>query len=159
MKNWSRRKKIIVALLVVFLAAQAIQPKMNQGPASGPADIAHIVQTPDSILTMLRVSCYDCHSDSTNYPWYDRIAPISWWIGNHVKEGKRELNFSRFGEYTTRRQTKKLKETAELIEKEEMPLSSYTFIHNDAKLNEAERKLLVDWAKASQTLIETKRQP
>lgn len=131
----------------------------NQGPAVGPKDITHVVQVPDTVLSVLRKSCYDCHSDSTNYPWYDQVAPVSWWIGNHVKEGKRELNFSQFATYTTKRQGKKLDETAEQVEKGEMPIGSYTFIHRDAALNKEQSKLLIDWAKASQKSIETKSQP
>lgn len=154
MKNWSKGKKILVGLLLLFAAAQAIQPTKNQGSKFGPKDITHVVQVPDSVITVLQKSCYDCHSDSTTYPWYDRVAPVSWWIGNHISEGKRHLNFSTFGELPAKKQAKKLDETADEVDHHEMPIGSYTFIHTDTKLSDAQRKLLIDWAKSAEATVE-----
>jgi uncharacterized membrane protein len=147
MKNWSKRKKILIGLLVLFLAAQAIQPSKNQGSQTGPKDITTVMQVPDSVMSVLKKSCYDCHSNYTTYPWYDNITPANWFVANHVNEGKRELNFTTFGEYSARRQAKKLDESAKQIEKGEMPISSYTLLHPDAKLSDAQRQLLINWFK------------
>jgi hypothetical protein len=96
-------------------------------------------------MTLLKVACYDCHSNSTIYPWYSRITPVNWWLYDHIKEGKRELNFSEFtGSY--KRKMRKLEETAEQTEKHEMPISSYLWLHKEARLNDAQRKLIADWA-------------
>jgi hypothetical protein len=149
MKNWSKRKKIIVGLLVLFLVIQAIQPAKNRGSAAGPKDIASVMQVPGDVMTVMKKSCYDCHSDSTNYPWYDNITPVNWWVAHHINEGKRELNFTVFGDYNTRRKAKKLDESAEQIEKDEMPMQSYLIMHGDAKLSEVQKKLLIDWFKAA----------
>lgn len=158
MKNWSKRKKILIGLLLLFLAAQAIRPAKNEGAATGPKDIAHTVAVPDSVMTVLKKSCYDCHSNHSTYPWYDRIAPVSWWVSHHIDEGKRELNFSIFGEYTVRRQAKKMEETAEQVEEGDMPLKSYLIMHGDASLNEEQKKLVIDWAKTTQAQIAGKSQ-
>jgi hypothetical protein len=147
MKNWSKRKKILVGLLLLFLAVQAIQPSKNQGNASGPKDIIQVKQVPDSVLAVLKKSCYDCHSNYTIYPWYDNITPVNWWVAHHIDEGKRELNFSIFGEYTAKRQAKKLEESAKQIEEDEMPLKSYLLLHSNAELSAAEKKMLIDWFK------------
>jgi len=141
-------RKILIALLVILLIAQFIQPPHNTGPSFTATDITHSVQVPDSVMMLLKVACYDCHSNSTRYPWYSRITPVNWWLNNHVNEGKRELNFSDFkGSY--RRKMRKLEEAGEQTEKHEMPLSSYLWIHKDARLSEAQRKLIVDWANSS----------
>ena len=134
---------------MLFLAAQAIQPAKNQGKASGPKDITQVVQVPDSVMTVLKKSCYDCHSNYTTYPWYDNITPANWWVAHHIDEGKRELNFSTFGEYTAKRQAKKLEESAEQVEEGEMPLNSYLIMHGDAKLSDAQKRMLINWFKTA----------
>lgn len=147
MKNWSKRKKILAGLLVLFLAAQAIQPSKNRGSATGPKDITSFTPVPDSVMTVLKKSCYDCHSNYTTYPWYDNITPLNWWVAHHIDEGKRELNFTTFGEYTARKQAKKLEESAEQVQEGEMPLKSYLITHGDARLSDAQKAMLVTWFK------------
>lgn len=147
------KKKILIGLLVIFLIAQAIQPTKNRGDASGPKDIFSVVQIPENVQSILKKSCYDCHSNNTTYPWYDHITPVNWWVANHINEGKHELNFSIFGEYSAKRQTKKIEEIAETVEKEEMPLKSYLIMHGDAKLTAQEKELLVNWAKSVATPV------
>lgn len=134
---------------MLFLAAQAIQPSKNRGNASGPKDITQVAQVPDSVMTLLKKSCYDCHSNHTDYPWYDNITPVNWWVGHHINEGKEEVNYSTFGEYTAKRQAKKLEESAEQIEKDEMPLKSYLIMHGDAKLSDAQKQVLINWFKST----------
>jgi hypothetical protein len=95
----------------------------------------------------------DCHSNNTNYPWYASVQPLAWWIDHHIEEGKGELNFSEFASYKPKKARHKLDEVAEQVEIHEMPLNSYTFIHAEARLTAAERKLLSDWAKATRDSI------
>ena len=144
------KRKILIAILVILIGIQFIRPAKNNGSASGPADITHSVTVPQEIMTLLERSCYDCHSNHTDYPWYDLINPVGLWLGHHVKEGKRELNFSEFSNYESRRKNKKLDEIAEQIEKGEMPLKSYTLIHTDAKLTKQQADSLIQWAKNEQ---------
>ena len=140
-------KKLLIIFLVLFLAIQLFRPSLNRGNAAGPNDITQAMAVPAPVRTILEKSCYDCHSNHTEYPWYDRIAPVSWWVANHIKEGKLELNFTEFGTYTPKKQAKKLEEIAETVESGEMPLKSYLITHGDARLTEAQKKTLVDWAK------------
>ncbi|NEW80269.1 MAG: heme-binding domain-containing protein, partial [Gelidibacter sp.] len=102
-------------------------------------------EVPYNIQNILKKSCYDCHSNNTNYPWYHKIQPASWLLENHIKEGKKGLNFSEFGAYSKRRQKSKLKSIINQIKDDEMPLYSYTLIHSDAKLSEGNKKDLIDW--------------
>ncbi|MGZ5191749.1 MAG: heme-binding domain-containing protein [Flavisolibacter sp.] len=146
-------KKILIGILIVFLVSQFFRPSLNNGSASTATDITHVVPVPDSVMSILKTACYDCHSDHTNYPWYSKITPVNWWLDNHIVEGKGHLNFSRFTTYSYKRKAKKLEEVAEMVEKHEMPLESYLWIHKEAKLNEAQRKMLIDWGKISEGLV------
>jgi len=146
-------KKILLILLVVIVIAQFIRPSHNDGSAASANDITHAVQVPDTVMSLLKIACFDCHSDHTNYPWYSKITPVNWWLHNHITEGKRRLNFSQFTTGTFKRKTKKLDEVAELVEKHEMPLDSYLWIHKEAKLNEAQQKLIIDWAKDAEAKL------
>lgn len=140
-------KRILLAVLIVLIVIQFIQPSKNNGPAKTATDITHAVTVPDTVMTLLKTACYDCHSDSTRYPWYNHISPVNWWLRNHINEGKRHLNFSEFTGTTYKRQMRRLDETAEQTEKHEMPIETYLWIHKDARLNDAQRKLIADWAK------------
>ena len=136
-----------MVILVVVIIAQFIQPPSNDGSAETAGDISHIVPVPDSMMSLLKTSCYDCHSNHTNYPWYSRITPVNWWLYDHIEEGKRELNFSTIASANFKRKARKMKEIAEQVEKHEMPLASYLWIHSEAKLSESQRKMVIDWAK------------
>ena len=116
-------------------------------------DITHAVQVPDSVMRVLKVSCYDCHSNHTNYPWYSKITPVNWWLNNHINNGKRALNFTTFTMNTFKKKAHRMDDVAETIEKHEMPLNSYLWIHKNAILTEQQKQLLINWAHASQKQI------
>lgn len=141
------KKKLLIGFIIVFIAAQVFQPSKNEGSASSPKDVTRTVTVPEEIFTILKISCYDCHSNHTSYLWYDRISPVSWWVANHIKEGKIELNFTEFGNYSAKKQLKKLKEIRETVKQDEMPLSSYLLMHRDAKLTDTQKSMLIDWTK------------
>jgi hypothetical protein len=149
MRHWNKKKKLCFGILIVFLAAQAIQPPKNYGSPTGPLDLTATVQVPDQILKTLKRSCYDCHSNRTNYPWYDHITPVNFWVASHINEGKKDLNFSTFKEYTKDRQFETLEAIAHSVETDEMPLDSYLFLHPDAKLSDENKKLIATWARAT----------
>lgn len=152
-------KRILIIIVILLVIAQFIQPPHNNGPADTPTDITHAVTVPTDVMALLKKSCYDCHSNHTTYPWYSKITPVNWWLNNHINEGKRELNFSEFATYNERRKLKKLEEIGEQVEKKEMPLSSYTLIHTDAKLSDAQRQLIINWVKSVNPGAETKESP
>lgn len=141
-------KAILLVVAALFVAIQFIRPERNtvQGGMSRSLVAAHDV--PPGIQAILETSCYDCHSNSTRYPWYAEIQPVSWFLNNHIVDGKRHLNFSEFGGYRLRRQYHKLEEIVEMVGAGEMPLSSYTLIHTDAKLSAEQKERLIGWAHA-----------
>ena len=147
MKKISAKKKQIgIALLVLLIIIQFIRPGKNNGIASSQNDITHFTAVSPQVKTILETSCYDCHSNHTDYPWYNNIQPVAWWLANHVNKGKREINFSEFNSYRIRRKIRKFYEIAEQLQDNEMPLNSYLWIHGNAKLNSTQKKLLMDWA-------------
>ncbi|GAA4416637.1 heme-binding domain-containing protein [Nibrella viscosa] len=142
------KTKIAIGLLVVLVLIQFIRPDLNQGEAATPQDITHAVQVPDDVMLTLKTSCYDCHSNHTNYPWYASINPVGMWLGHHIEEGKEELNFSTFAQYPKKKQDHKLEEIGEELEEGHMPLPAYTLIHTDTKLSEQQVKRVVEWVNA-----------
>ncbi len=141
----SKKKKIIWLIVVVIVAIQFIQPARNENRQVLATDINNEFVIPARVQTVLKTSCYDCHSNNTVYPWYVHIQPVSWYMANHINDGKGELNFSEFGAYSKRKQQHKLKSIAEEIKDGDMPLSSYTLIHKNARLSEEEKALVSNW--------------
>src|SRR5689334_19634126 len=105
-------KRALLIIIIVLILIQFIQPPHNDGPVYAATDITHAVQVPDSVMTLLKVSCYDCHSDHTTYPWYSKITPVNWWLQNHIAGGKRHLNFTEFTGTSYKRMARRLEETA-----------------------------------------------
>ena len=142
-------KKILIALLLVFVAIQFIPSEKNIHDVDVTKSVVALYSTPESVTTILQKACNDCHTENTIYPWYSKLQPAMAFMSDHVKDGKKHLNFDQFGTYSLRKQFHKLEEIVEVIEKEEMPLTSYTLIHRDAVLNIEEKEALKNWAKAN----------
>ena len=145
-----RLKRIGLALLVVLVGLQVIPTRTNQNTEVASFDFIKTNKVPEDVGRMLLTSCYDCHSNNTNYPWYSRVQPVGWLLENHINMGKAVLNLSEFGGYSVRKQKSKLKSMTNQIEKDEMPLSSYTFIHHNARLTQDSKKILVGYLNALQ---------
>ena len=112
------------------------------------SDISTAHQVPAPVRQILKTSCYDCHSNNTVYPWYAATQPVSLLLADHIKDGKAELNFSEFGTYSLRRQYRKLEEIGEQVKEGEMPLTSYSIIHTNAKLSLNQQLVLSNWTVA-----------
>lgn len=138
-------KKIVIVLLVVLVIIQFFRPAKNIATAKSANDITARIAVPADVQGILNKACYDCHSNNTRYPWYAEVQPVAWWLNGHIQDGKRHLNFSEFFSYPLRKQYKKLDETAEMVKEGEMPLKSYTLIHKDADLTQAEKEKLTAW--------------
>ena len=158
-KKSSWIKRIGLFILGVFIIIQFFQPGKNNQSLDMTNDLAKVVTVPDDVQKILKTACYDCHSNNTFYPWYSNIQPVGWWLKDHIDEGKEHLNFQEFAlvepseRFPTRalRQDHKLEEVAEMVEEGEMPLKSYTVIHREAKLDDAQKKMISDWVKAARS--------
>jgi hypothetical protein len=139
-------KKIAIVIIAGLLIIQFFRPARNRSNKILETDITKTYVIPATVEQVLKTSCYDCHSNNTNYPWYANIQPFGWLLANHIREGKAELNFSEFGSYTSRRQKSKLKGIENSIKDGSMPLESYTLMHREAFLSKEEKALLLDWS-------------
>jgi hypothetical protein len=140
-------KKILIGLLVILVAIQFIRPEKNNS-ADITKDISTLYPMPDSVKIIVDKACADCHTNNTKYPLYAAIQPISFWLADHVNDGKRHFNFNEFASYKIAKQNHKLEEVIEQIKEGEMPLYSYTLIHKEAKLTEAEKATLINWCQS-----------
>lgn len=146
----STKSKILLALAVIFVAIQFVRPARNLTN-----DETHGIATkypvPDDVKQVLKLACNDCHSNLTEYPWYANVQPAAWWLANHVNGGKKHLNYSAFTNRPVAVQHHKFEETIEMVKEGKMPLKSYTWLglHPGAKLTEAQRALLINWAQAN----------
>ncbi|GGW54581.1 heme-binding protein [Winogradskyella epiphytica] len=138
-------KIIAVVLLVAFVGIQFVPTERNQSDVVPKTDFMLVNSVPDHIKSKLQTSCYDCHSNNTQYPWYNKVQPIAWFLEDHIKEGKAELNFNEWDSLSNRRKKSKLRSIIKQIENDEMPLDSYTLIHKDASFSEAEKQELIQW--------------
>ena len=138
-------KKIILALLIVFIAIQFIQPARNKNGQVLPADITKTVTMPENVLVVFQKACYDCHSNNTRYPWYMNVQPMGWMMASHINDGKANLNFGEFGAYSKRKQANKLRAIATSIKDGSMPIVTYTMMHRDAQLSKGNKELIIDW--------------
>lgn len=139
-------KKILLVGFILFLLIQIYQPARNidkgQDLSGG---FASFYNAPREIQDLLKNSCYDCHSNNTNYPAYSYIQPARYFMEKHIKEGKEELNFNDWTNYSVRKQRNKLNGIIEQIEEDKMPLDSYTLIHKNAKLSAKQKAEMINW--------------
>jgi hypothetical protein len=142
-------KKILLVVAVMLIGIQFFRPAKNLSSGTpGKDDIMVRFSPPPDVRHVLEVACYDCHSNNTRYPWYAEVQPTGWWVAGHIADGKHALNFSEFGAYTAKRQARKLTAITDQVSDHDMPLQSYTWIHRDARLTEAQIKAVSDWADA-----------
>ncbi len=141
-------KKIGIALVIIFIIIQFYRPEKNSSSENYISDFLIVTNANDTIKSIIKTSCYDCHSNNTQYPWYAEVAPLSWWIAHHVDEAKEELNFSEWSTFSKKRKNHKLKEMIEQLEEKEMPLNTYLPMHPEAKLSEEQISLLITWIKS-----------
>lgn len=144
-RRWLRRTA--GGALLLLLAAQLVQPNLNtSGQTEGPNSFAATLHPPDQLRSFLAESCYDCHSDQTRYPWYARVQPAGWLIARHVREGRRAMNFSTFGELSAKARLKRLGYVADAVAEPYMPPMMYQLTHPAAIAETATIREFLRWA-------------
>ena len=138
-------RRTLLAAAGVLVLAQLVPVDRSNPPVDSE------VPAPPEVRAILKRACYDCHSNETTWPWYSRVAPLSWLVERDVREGRKGVNFSTFGRYADKRRQRKWMEIPEQIEKGEMPPWFYAAIHGEARLSDAERAALVRWARENGT--------
>jgi Haem-binding domain len=146
-------KRIVLALFVLFLLAQFVRPERTNPPV----DPADELRAPAHVQQILDRSCKDCHSHRSHWPWYSNITPANWFLVDHVNEGRRELNFSTFRSLSPKDVERKMDEICEEVEEGHMPLPEYLWLHRDARLSEADKQMLCEWAELEERRIKRAR--
>ncbi len=133
-------KRALLIFLIVFIVMQFIQTEQKNYEVDKSLEI----QAPKEVMSIFKRACYDCHSNSTNWPWYSKIAPFSWVISDHVDVGRKWLNFSTWQSYTKEEKEEKLEDIYRTVYAV-MPLQSYVKFHEEADLTKEERQLIRKW--------------
>ncbi|MBT8376461.1 MAG: heme-binding domain-containing protein [Bacteroidia bacterium] len=139
-------KKLGLAILIVLVIAQFFGPELNEGDITSVSAFLNDTNPPDEVKLILKESCFDCHSEHTRYPWYNKITPVNYWLAEHVRDGKKHFNVSVWNDYSNKKKDHKLEELIEEVKTKEMPLPSYTWTHGDADLSQEQITAMVDWA-------------
>jgi len=139
-------KWIGLGLLAVLIVIQFFPPERNMAPLDPKEDFLIVASPPGQIADMIKNSCYDCHSNQTVYPWYSRVAPVSFYLDRHIQKGKEDLNLSEYGSMDKADKIKVLNDFYEVVEAETMPLQSYSLIHGAARLSEEDKKEIMSWS-------------
>jgi hypothetical protein len=154
--NMVRVKRIALALVVVFLLAQFVQPRRTNPPVVPSRSLEAHVQVPRDVLPILKRSCGDCHSSETVWPWYSHIAPVSWFVVDDVNEGRSHINFQ---DWEAQENPKEATEHLALICKEVqdkgMPPLSYRLMHRGSRLSEKDVDAICFWSQSFATAPET----
>lgn len=136
---------LAVLVVAIVLVIQVIPVERNVSTVPPGQSFEKTEKVPANVAAILKVSCYDCHSNNTRYPWYSELQPGAWFMAQHIKKGRDELNFDEFNNYSKRRKKAKIKSVISQIEKEEMPLRSYLLLHPDAGLTPNKKKVLLQF--------------
>ena len=135
--HWILPGLVIIFILIQFIPVDRSNPPVQQD-----------VNAPGEVKSVLKQSCYDCHSNETRWPWYSQVAPISWLVAGDVAEGREHLNFSEWNRIDAYEQQKVVEEIWEEVDKGEMPLWFYLPLHPEARLTDTDRSVLRDWEQA-----------
>lgn len=139
-------RRIVLLLLGVVVLIQFIPSNLPEVRFENPSDLFVNNDVPASIESILRASCYDCHSNETVYPWYSYVAPVSFLISKDTREGRHHLNFSEWEKMDSIEKAEALDDIAEEVEEGEMPMKIYPIMHSNARLSDADRDAIADWA-------------
>ena len=147
-------KKVILVIVIILVIIQFIPVSIDNPTVNEGQDLFSTVNAPNEVKATIVNACYDCHSFKTKEPWYFNIAPISWWLLDHVKEGREHLNFSMWAAYDQEKQAHKMEEAAEELEEKHMPLKSYIWMHKEAQMTDEQRQLLVKWFEQQRKILQ-----
>ena len=147
---------VLVIVAGLLLLAQVVRPAKTNPPIDQSLALEAHLNVDPPVAAILNRSCVDCHSDKTRWPWYSNVAPVSWFVIDHVNEGRSHLNFSEWGKLSWGQQRQMLNSICKITSTGAMPLSSYTPMHAGSKLSAADVKTLCDWAARQSTQMESR---
>ncbi|MCC5936328.1 MAG: heme-binding domain-containing protein [Lunatimonas sp.] len=144
---------IISGILLVFVVIQLIPNELPPVKAENPQDLLKSDLISESVGKLIRRSCYSCHSNETEYPWYSYVAPSSWLVAKDVREGREALNFSDWESLEMLDKLALLDDVVIEVQEGTMPMGIYTWMHPSAKLSDEQRIAIIDWAEEAMDII------
>ncbi|MEH6307187.1 heme-binding domain-containing protein [Olivibacter sp. CPCC 100613] len=156
MVDIKRKWAVVGGVLLTGIAFQFILRTARTNSVGDTGALTKIYDVPKEVNAVLRATCFDCHSNHTDYPWYSNIQPFAKFMEGHILQGKEALNFDEFGSYSVKKQYNKLRSVENQLKDGTMPLRSYAFIHRDARLTKEEINLLINWSKDLRNKIANK---
>lgn len=142
-----------ISLIVLFIALQFVRPAKTNPTNDQTRALHNQTEMSSEVAAVLQRACYDCHSNDTRWPWYSNVAPMSWFVIDHVNHGRRFLNFSNWANYDKQQKATHLQLIGDTVRLNMMPMSSYTLIHRDAHLSEEDKRLIAEWVKAERAKL------
>ena len=141
----------LLGFLALLIGIQLIRPARTNLVVVPSHTLDAIVPVPPQVESILQRACYDCHSDLTRWPWYSNVAPVSWFVIDHVDSGRRHANFSDWVRRDTKNPAEYTRERFQAICKEvqshNMPLTSYLLVHRTARLSQGDIETICEWTK------------
>jgi cytochrome c551/c552 len=146
-------KWILIVIVCLFILIQVKRPARTNPAVDESQTIFASTQMTPQVAAIFNRSCVDCHSNKTVWPWYTNVAPVSWFVIDHVNEGRRKMSLSEWGKLEGAGQSKKLQQMCDEVTDGGMPLSTYTPLHPGSKLSPADVKTLCDWTAAERARL------
>lgn len=147
MKKLLTKRNILIAFIAFLVIGQFFPIDKTNPPLTPEKDFITATNPPAKLASFIKNACYDCHSHEATYPWYTSVFPVSRWIGGHIKNGRKKLNFSTWEDYDKNKKIQKLEASVEAIETNWMPMKTYVFMHPEAKMTDNEKLELATWFK------------
>ena len=141
------------AVLAALVVIQFVQPARTNPPSVAGASVFAQTKIPEDVRGVPRRACFDCHSNDTRWPWYSRVAPVSWVVVDDVNHGRKHVNFSEWQKLEPPKAGKRLEEGCDEVSQKGMPLRSYIWMHGDAELSDAERQRVCEWSRTERARL------
>jgi hypothetical protein len=134
-----------IIILIALIILQILPKELPENSDDSLTNIIYVEQIPEGVADIFKVSCFDCHSNQTNYPWYSKIVPVYYLVKRDVEMGREEVNFSDWNDLSKRKKIKALSSSIEEVEEGTMPMKIHTLIHRDAVMTDSKKEAFISW--------------
>jgi len=132
-------KQLVFVMLLIFFGIQFIPVDLTNPPVESRS------VGPEPVMALLRRSCFDCHSNETDWPWYGDVAPFSWLVARDVRRGREKLNFSTWNRLSQQDRERLTAEIWKNVKFGEMPPPMYVLGHQEGRVTTDHHPLLRNW--------------
>ena len=133
---------LLRALMVLLVVIQFFRPDRSNPPANPAATFESVAKPTVELTAVVSRACYNCHSNNTVWPWYSRVAPISWLVANDVHGGRAHMNFSEWGSLSAEVAHRRLQDACDEVQAGDMPPWQYRLVLPEARLTPQDVKVI-----------------